>query len=315
MSEIFQKHYDYLLNYLDGAIQKDRLSPSIILEGSDVLTQYALALEIARRLNCLEQGAKDCQCRNCSWVRENKHPAINTVSKIDNKSDERSTVISEEQVKNVLDTLINPSDFHRVFIFCDAEFKKLTSLEEKRYNHFKLMGYNVPQDETEKGVWYPNGLSFNCWTDVAANSMLKSIEEPPERVTFIFLTENRNDLISTIISRSQTFIVPAFEREEYDLSFVSGLLKNYPSFPYSEALPFVQALSKYQKESGYTPFYILDSMQQYIKEMIKTNLNNKQFVKKGCQDIEKIEEFKKMLNAYIKDSVVYENLGLYLAGK
>ncbi len=315
MSETFQKHYDYLLNYLEGAIQKNRLSPSIILEGTDVLTQYSLALEIARRLNCLEDGRKDCQCRNCNWIRENKHPAVNTVSKIDNKTDDRTTVISEEQVKNVLDTLINPSDFHRVFIFCDAEIKKLTTLEEKRYNFFKLSGKNTPQEETEKGVWYPSGLSFDCWTEVAANSMLKSIEEPPERVTFIFLTENRNDLISTIISRSQTFIVPVFEREVYDLSFFSEILKNYPSFSLSQALPFSLALSKYQKESGYDIFYILDCLQQYIKEMIKANSGNMQFMKKALPDIEKIEEFKKMANAYIKDNVIYENLAFYLAGE
>lgn len=315
MSEAFQKHYDYLLNYLEAAIQKDRLSPSIILEGTDVLTQYSLALEIARRLNCLDDGRKDCQCRNCGWIRENKHPAVNTVSKIDNKTDDRTTVISEEQVKNVLDTLINPSDFHRVFIFCDAEIKKLTALEEKRYNRFKSSGLNVPQEETEKGFWYPSGLNFDCFGEVSANSMLKSIEEPPERVTFIFLTENRNDLISTIISRSQTFIVPAFEREVYDLSFFSEILKNYPSFSPSSALPFSQALSKYQKESGYDIFYILDCFQQYIKEMIKANYMNMQFMKKAIADIEKIEEFKKMANAYIKDSVIYENLAFYLAGK
>ena len=315
MSEIFQKHYDYLLNYLDGSIQQDKLSPSIILEGTDVLTQYALALEIARRLNCLEDGRQDCNCRNCGWIRGNKHPAVNTISKIDNKTDTSLTVISEEQVKNVLDTLINPSDFHRVFIFCDAQMKKLTSLEEKRFNRFKSLGLKPPQDETEKEIWYPSGLNFDCFTDVAANSMLKSIEEPPERVTFIFLTENRNDLISTIISRSQTFIVPAFEREEYDFSFFSETLKNYPSFSLSEAIPFSQALLKYQKDSGYTPYYILDCLQQYIKETIKQNLNNETFMKKGYKDIEKIEDFKRMSGAYIKDNVVYENLSFYLAGK
>ncbi|MBR6162340.1 hypothetical protein IKQ26_00385 [bacterium] len=315
MSGIFEKHYDYLLNYLEGAIQKDHLSPSIILEGSDVLTQYALALEIARRLNCIEDGNKDCRCRNCNWIRENKHPAVNTVSKIDNKTDDKMTVISEEQVKNILDTLINPSDFHRVFIFCDAQIKPPTAIEEKRLNHFRVLGFNTPQEDTEKGTWYPSGLNFGCFGDTAANSMLKSIEEPPERVTFIFLTENRNDLISTVISRSQTFIVPAFEREEYDLSFFSQVLNNYPSFSYSEAIPFSQALLKYQKDSGYTIFYILDCMQQYIKELIKSNLNNEPFVKKGYRDIEKLEEFKKMSDAFIKDNVIYENLSLYLAGK
>lgn len=315
MDNFFEKHYEYLLNYLNGAIIKDHLSPSIILEGSDVLSQYALALEIARRLNCLEDGRKDCSCLNCRWIRENKHPSVMTVSKIDNKDDDSKTVISEEQVSNVLDNLMRPCDYHKVFIFCDAELKKPTSLEQKRYEHFKSMGLNPPQEETEKAVWYPSGLNFDCFTSVAANSMLKSIEEPPERVTFIFLTENRNDLISTIISRSQTFIVPSFDREQYDFSFFSEEMKYYPEFELKDAIPFAYKLAQYQKDSGYTPYYILDCMQQYIKELIKSNLSNTQFLQKGYKDIDKIEESKKMLNAYIKDSVVYENLAFYFAGK
>ena len=49
--------------------------------------------------------------------------------------------------------------------------------------------------------------------------------------------------------------------------------------------------------------------------MIKANSGNMQFMKKALADIEKIEEFKKMANAYIKDNVIYENLSFYLAGK
>ena len=315
MNEVFEKHYEYLQNYLNSAIEKDRLSPSIIFEGGDVLSQYSLALDVARRLNCLETGQKDCTCRNCVWVRENKHPAVMTVSKVDNKNDESKSVISEEQVTGVLNTLINPSDFHRVFIFCDADLKKLTVLEQKRYEHFKALGLNPPQEETEKAFWYPSGLNFDCFGSVAANSMLKSIEEPPERVTFIFLTENRNDLISTIISRSQTFIVPSFGTEEYDFSFFSEELRDYPEFELENAIPFSQKLVKYQSESGYTSVYILDCLQQYIKEMIKSNLSNSVFLQKANKDIEKIETSKKMLKAYIKDSVVYEDLAFYFAGK
>ena len=61
-----------------------------------------------------------------------------TISKIDNKNDARSTVISEEQVNSVLDTLVNSSDFHRVFIFCNADIKKLSSAEMKDYEEYKL---------------------------------------------------------------------------------------------------------------------------------------------------------------------------------
>ena len=54
----------------------------------------------ATNCNCMAQD-EDCNCQNCRWIRENKHPAIMTISKIDNKTDSSKTVISEDQINMV----------------------------------------------------------------------------------------------------------------------------------------------------------------------------------------------------------------------
>ena len=110
-----------------------------------------------------------------------------TVSKIDNKNnknDKSKEVISEAQINMVLDTLFNTSDYHRVFIFCDAEIKKLSANETTEYNEFKSTGFALPQEEEEDKIWYPSGLNRNCFSSVAAsceymrvnNSLCGSIE-------------------------------------------------------------------------------------------------------------------------------------------
>ena len=313
MNSILDNKYPYLTNFFITAISQNRLFHSIILYGSNNYIQYALAMELARQLNCHEEKQENCNCQNCRWIRENKHPAVMTISKIDNKNDARSTVISEEQVNSVLDTLVNSSDFHRIFIFCNADIKKLSSAEMKDYEEYKSTGFSLPQEISEDKIWYPSGINTNCFSSVAANSMLKSIEEPPSNVTFIFLTNNKDDLLQTIVSRSQAFYVPDKRIEEYNIDFFKKYFNNYPQFNRANALDFASDLFLYQSENNLEGEYIIDCIQFYLKELAKANIENKIFLNKIFKDIEKTENSKKMLRSYIKEQTVYEDLAFYFA--
>ncbi len=313
MNEVLNRKYPYLSNFFEEAISQNRLFHSIILYGSNNYIQYALALELARQLNCLEDKRPNCECRNCRWIKENKHPAVMTVSKIDNKKDSSKTVISEDQINMILDTLVNSSDYHRVFIFCDAEMKKLSAAEKSDYEEFSSTGFILPQENKDDKIWFPSGINTNCFSTVAANAMLKSIEEPSSGVTFIFLTNNKDDLLQTIVSRSQAFYVPDAKYTEYETGFLKKYFDNYPVFNKNSVLDFSQALLNYQSENSLEPTYIIDCIQFYLTEMLKANTQNQLLTRKIYKDIEKTEESKKMLQAYIKEQTVYENLAFYFA--
>ena len=311
MNKVLDKKYPYLSNFFRTAIEQNRLFHSIILYGSNNYIQYAMAMEMARQLNCLEDGREDCNCQNCRWIRENKHPAIMTISKIDNKTDSSKTVISEDQINMVLDTLVNSSDYHRVFIFCDAEFKTLSYAEMQEYNEFISTGFNLPQEKDEDKYWYSKGINTGCFSSVAANAMLKSIEEPSDKVTFIFLTNNKDDILQTIVSRSQAFYVADSKNSVYNVEFFEKYFEQYPEFDKDSALDFAQTLYTYQVENNLEPTYIIDCIQYYLTQLIKANINNSIMVNKMYKDIEKTEKSKKMLDAYIKEQTVYEDLAFY----
>jgi len=311
MNKILDKKYAYLSNFFETAVSQNRLFHSIILYGSNNFVQYAMALEIARQLNCLEDKREDCQCRNCRWIRDNKHPAVMTISKIDNKTDSSKTVISEEQINMVLDTLFNSSDYHRVFIFCDADIKKLSQSENEEYLEFISSGFNLPQEVNEDKIWYPSGINTSCFSSVAANAMLKSIEEPSTDVTFIFLTNNKDDLLQTIVSRSQAFYMADSKYTKYSCDFFKDYFSKYPYFNKDSALDFAQSLFSFQTENNLEPIYIIDCIQYYLTELLKANSNNHVLVKKIFKDIEKTEQSKKMLSSYIKEQTVYEDLAFY----
>ena len=313
MNKVLDKKYPYLSNFFRTAIEQNRLFHSIILYGSNNYIQYAMAMELARQLNCLEDGREDCNCQNCRWIRENKHPSVMTISKIDNKTDSSKTVISEDQINMVLDTLVNSSDYHRVFIFCDAEFKTLSQSEMQEYNEFISTGFNLPQEKDEDKYWYSKGINTGCFSTVAANAMLKSIEEPSDKVTFIFLTNNKDDILQTIVSRSQSFYIPDYKVSLYNVGFLEKYFEKYPEFNKDYALDFAMTLYTHQIENDLEPTFIIDCIQYYLTQLIKSNIGNSILVNKIYKDIEKTEKSKKMLGAYIKEQTVYEDLAFYFA--
>lgn len=271
--------YPFLTNYFENSInnQNLRLSHSLLLYGNDLESQYILAKEIARLLNCTGDKSDNCQCLNCQWIREETHPAVLTISRKDNKpsDDNSTTVISVKQSEMIRNSLLTTSEFHRVFIFCDKD-----------------------DDGNIKGL-----NRFNL-QDAAANSLLKVIEEPSEKVSFIFLTQDKNDLISTIISRSQCFFVPTKIRQEYNYELIEGVMNNYWEIKRADAFNVSEQLSKLSDEA--TPQKVLEQLQNYILTILKQNPKDTFFI----DDMKSIEQAKKEIALGIKKNVVFDELCL-----
>ena len=118
---LLKEKFEYFTNYFETALnnQKRSFAQSIVLYGQDPIAQYYIALDIARQLNCQKNANPNCDCLNCNWIKNNQHPAILTISKNDNKpsDDTSSKVISIKQTLMINNSLINSSEYYRVFIF------------------------------------------------------------------------------------------------------------------------------------------------------------------------------------------------------
>ena len=75
---------------------KEKLANAYMFTGSSIMDMYFLALETARILNCHDK-TENCACSSCSWIRQNRHPTVITISPIDyihaNKDGKPKTVI------------------------------------------------------------------------------------------------------------------------------------------------------------------------------------------------------------------------------
>ena len=277
--------YPFLTNYFKkGILNKLNnkgvpIAHSLLFCGNDLESQYILAKEIARELNCTGDHTNNCQCLNCRWIRENTHPAVLTISKIDNKpaDDETKTVISIKQSEMIKNMLVTTSEFYRVFIFCDKD---------------------------ENGNI--RGLTPQNFQEETANSMLKIIEEPNDRIMFIFLTSNKEDIISTIVSRSQCFNISKGERDDFSFESIKPIFQDYWNFERSKVFDISQTLINLTKEIPADK--ILEEMQNYILSILKSNPDNISLI----DDIKQIETAKKEINLGMNPQNVFDNLCLKL---
>ncbi len=280
-----KEQYPFLMKYFNSGINKHskKISHSILFYGSDIKAQYDLALEIARMLNCSENHTENCQCLNCRWIRENNHPAVMTISKVDNKpsNDTSKTVISIDQARMIKSDLLVTSDYHRVLIFCDKD--------------------------KEGNVQGLNQLNFQ---PDAANALLKTFEEPPSNTTFIFLTKDKSDMINTVVSRAQCFYVPSMKDEDKDFSIVKEAMDGYLELNRNEVLDFNDKILELARE--YEPEFVFTQMQNYIEALLKSNLDNLPLKVKLINDLKSTETAKKEARLNMNIQTVVETLSFKL---
>ncbi len=271
--------YPFLTNYFTQALSTNSrpIPQSILFYGNDLESQYILANEIARVLNCKQDKTDNCDCLNCRWIRENSHPAVMTFSRVDNKpeDDDSKTVISIKQSALIKETLMSASEFHRVFIFCD-------------------------KDEDGNIA----GLNQNNFQAETANSLLKIIEEPQPGVTFIFLTRYIEDLLPTIISRSQCFFVPSKEGVNYEFGVIAGIFENYWNFERRDVFDISQRLADLTKE--HSTIEILQSIQNYILSVLKSNPEQTEFI----NHIKRVEDAIEQARLGMKPINIFDDLCL-----
>ena len=281
MSSDITTKYPFLMKYFNNGINSTgkNIAHCILFYGSDIQAQYDLALEIARMLNCSGTHTPDCQCLNCRWIRENNHPAVLTISKVDNKpSDDNSkTVISIDQARMIKNDLLVTSDYHRVLIFCDKD--------------------------KEGNVAGLNQLNFQA---DAANALLKTFEEPPSNTTFFFLTKDKSDMITTVVSRAQCFYVPSMQDEDRDFSLVKDVMDGYLELERNEVLDFNDKVLDLAKMID--PQTVFTQMQNYIESLLRANMENLALKVKLISDLKTIEKAKQENRLNINIQTIIETL-------
>ena len=184
----------------------------------------------------------------------------------------------ENQAKSIINELSISSDYHRVYIFCDRD---------------------------EEGNLLPlNRMNF---PEATSNALLKTFEEPPKNTTFIFLTKDKTDVISTVVSRAQSFFVPSLQPENKDYSLVEGIIAGYWNFDKNRVLDIEDELLKLAADNA--PEEIFIQMENYMFEILQSNYQNKTLFYRMKEDLKLVEEaMQQVVISKMNIKTVMENL-------
>ena len=210
-----------------NAVKLNHLAHALLFHGPEGSANLTLALALASYLYC-EQKSETDSCGTCgSCQRMNKLilPDLNfafpvVASSKEDDGDEDGKDEKSDLLGNWRKFVLGQpyGNVHDFIYFNGFEKKQLNitkAAARKMIQTLSLMsfegGYKIML------IWAPEYLHPS-----AANALLKIIEEPPAKTVFLLVTSQADQLLTTILSRTQKILVRAFTDEEVSSHLVDS---------------------------------------------------------------------------------------------
>lgn len=192
------------------SVREERVSHAQLFAGPEGTGKLALAIAYAQYVACTNRQTNDScgECPSCKKYRKLIHPDLHFVFPVvktpkfkepvsDNFLEEWRSMIAQSPYFN-LDQWFDLIGVENAqgLIYAHQSEEIIRKLNLKSYeSEYKVMI-----------IWLPEKMHVAC-----ANKLLKMIEEPPVKTLFVLITENEEDIISTIRSRCQLITVPPID--------------------------------------------------------------------------------------------------------
>jgi len=186
-----------------------------LFRGPEGVGKLALAIAYAQYICCANRSATDScgACPSCVKFRKLIHPDLHFVFPV-----VKTPKFKEPVSDNFLEewrAMIGKNPYFNI----DQWFEQIgvENAQGLIYSHQSeeiIRKLNLKSYESEYKVmiiWLPEKMHVAC-----ANKLLKMIEEPPVKTLFVLITENEEDIISTIRSRCQLITVPPIDPDSVE---------------------------------------------------------------------------------------------------
>jgi DNA polymerase-3 subunit delta' len=212
-----------------SAWKSGRLPHAYLFYGGEGVGKDAMAIELARVLQCERGGEEACGvCTSCVRMSSLQHPDVRLVialpvGKGEQSDDGPMARLTENEIRTVQDQLrakgLDP--YHQVTV-PKANIIKINSIREvRRESSMSSFG-------GKKKIFIISHADM--MGDEAANTLLKTLEEPTGECMLILTTAHRDALPATILSRCQNVRFDQLTEEE-----ISGALVGRDGVPKEQA--------------------------------------------------------------------------------
>ncbi len=199
---------------LISSVKEGRVSHAQLFLGPEGSGTLALALAYAQYIACENKQENDScgQCSSCRQIAQMAYPDLHLlypqhlVKKVEDAHGRGAYLLNfREAVIN--NAYLSLSDWYQALdlenqqgiIVAPDVHEVLRKLTLKSFSG----GYKICI------VWYPEKMNI-----IAANILLKILEEPPDKTLFIFVAEHSDQLLATIQSRLQLIKIPRLNTED-----------------------------------------------------------------------------------------------------
>lgn len=210
------------------AVQDGRIAHAQLFTGLSGVGKLPLALAYAQYVACPNRTETDScgTCPSCLQYQKLQHPDLHFAFPIV-KGDAGD--VCDDFVDKFREIILESNYFD-----LDDWYRKL-GVETKQGMIYEKESSEILRKLSLKSfgdgfkvmiIWQPEKMNNTC-----ANKLLKLLEEPPTKTLFLLVSEHPEQLLTTIISRTQEIRIPRLSES----TIAAGLQREYTWLTYEEA--------------------------------------------------------------------------------
>lgn len=194
-------------------IKENRVSHAQLFLGSEGSGNLALAIAYAQYVSCQNKQENDScgVCPSCIKFQKLVHPDLHFVYPVSTSKEVKKDPVSDDYIAQWREAIIeNPYlNQNKWYEIIDLENKQGMISKNESYEILRKLNLKTFESEYKiMIIWLPEKMNA-----FAANKLLKLIEEPPSKTLFLLVSENSEQIISTILSRTQLIKIPKIDHE------------------------------------------------------------------------------------------------------
>ena len=194
-------------------VKENRVSHAQLFLGPEGSGNLALAIAYAQYLSCENKQENDScgVCPSCLKYKKLVHPDLHFVYPVATSKSVKKDPVSDDYIEQWREIILeNPYiNQNRWYEIIDVENKQGIISKNESYEILRKLNLKTFESEYKiMIIWLPEKMNA-----FAANKLLKLIEEPPEKTLFLLVSENSEQIIPTILSRTQLIKIPKVDNE------------------------------------------------------------------------------------------------------
>ncbi len=239
---------DKIKERLIRSVHEGRISHAQLFAGPEGTGKAGLAIAYAQYISCRNRSETDScgVCPSCRKFSKLAHPDLHFVFPITSKKNASGKVFCDDYIAPWREMVLTSPYFSlnqwMAAIEADNAQGIIYSHESDSIIH-KLSMKSFEAEFKTMIIWLPEKMHI-----VAANRLLKLIEEPPDKTLFLLVTEDEEAMLPTILSRTQILRVPGID----DTSMINALRNRGEQDPETLAEMVHRAGGSFLKALEYT---------------------------------------------------------------